>query len=100
MSLLQEMEKYGLSDCKFNRKLIKNYLDQFEFWFDEVQLDCWVDFEPADPSTGHNASAQLIRAYVHNTGADISDLLHDKVIKIIEAAAASHLQEQKNDSLD
>jgi hypothetical protein len=74
-------------------KTLPAYLDQFEYWFDEVQLDCWVDFEPADPSTGHNASAQLIRAYVHNTGMDISDLLRDNVIKTIEAAAASHLNQ-------
>jgi hypothetical protein len=74
-------------------KTLPAYLDQFEYWFDEVQLDCWVDFEPADPSTGHNASAQLIRAYVHNTGMDICDLLRDNVIKTIEAAAASHLNQ-------
>jgi len=76
-------------------KTLPTYLDQFEFWFDEVQLDCWVDFEPADPTTGHNASAQLIRAYVNGTGSDISDLLRDKVIETIEAAAASHFNQIK-----
>jgi len=76
-------------------KTIPAYLDQFEFWFNEIQLDCWVEFEPADPSTGHNARAQLFRAYVHNSGADISDLLRDTVIETIEAAAASYFDQLK-----
>lgn len=74
-------------------KTMPVYLDQFEFSFDEVVLDCWVDFEPADPSTGYNARAQLIRAYVQNTGADISDLLRDTVVETIEAAAASYFNQ-------
>ena len=51
MSLLQEMEKFGLADCEFNRQLIRNQgLEPFLVTLHEDRGDkftlffeCWAD---------------------------------------------------------
>lgn len=67
------------------------YLSRFEYWFDDVLLDCWLDYEPPDPATGQRAVAHLVHAYVSNSGMDIADLIRESVTEIIETAAAEYL---------
>lgn len=69
------------------------YLSRFEYWFDDVLLDCWLDFEAADRSAGQNAAAHLVHAYVSNSGMDVADLLRESVTEIIETAAAEYLSQ-------
>lgn len=67
------------------------YLSRFEYWFDDVMLDCWLDFEAADRSTGQNAAAYLVHAYVGTSGMDVAGLLRESAVDAIETAAAEYL---------
>lgn len=68
-----------------------HYLERVEQSLGDVQLTCWYDYEPADPSTGWPATAWLIRAHVRGDPADISGLLRDAAVKDLEADAAEYL---------
>jgi hypothetical protein len=74
MSLLQEMEKFGLADCAFNRKLSKaNYEKAVKIYekagqyavYDavnkgELEADCWRDCIPCEDRTPHEAGTCLV----------------------------------------
>jgi hypothetical protein len=53
----------------------------------------WVDFEPADPELGFNATAWIVHAHVADNPADIADYLNDATIKRLESEAADYLSE-------
>ena len=61
MSLLQEIEKYGLADCEFNRKLwknetrIKRLLDIFVPVFNDHQEIERDEYEQTEPLTAAQA---------------------------------------------
>ena len=55
----------------------------------DIELLCFVDYEPADRSTGYAGAAWLIHAYAG--GVDVIDLLKDYIIKDIEGGAACSL---------
>jgi hypothetical protein len=68
-----------------------HYLERVEQELGDIQLTCWYDFEPADPSVGWPATAWLIRAHVRGDSTDISELLRDSAVKTLEAEAADYL---------
>lgn len=72
---------------------IPAYLSRFEYWFDDVLLDCWLDFEAADRSTGQKAAAHLVHAYVSDSGMDIVDLMRESVVQHIEQEAAEYFSQ-------
>jgi len=55
-------------------------------------LDCWIDYEPADPSTGYSGSAWLVHAMVK--GVAVIDLLSASTIKDIESEARCSLSQE------
>jgi hypothetical protein len=55
----------------------------------EIELLCFVDWEPGDRSTGYAGAAWLIHAYAG--GVDVIELLKDAIIRDIEAEAACSL---------
>ena len=55
----------------------------------DTELLCFVDYEPADRSTGYAGAAWLIHAYAG--GVDVVDLLKDVIVRDIEAEAACSL---------
>ena len=55
----------------------------------DMELLCFVDWEPADRSTGYAGAAWLIHAYAG--GVDVTDLLKDHIIRDIEGEAACSL---------
>jgi len=55
----------------------------------DTELLCFVDWEPADRSTGYSGAAWLIHAYAG--GVDVVDLLKDHIIRDIEGEAACSL---------
>ena len=55
----------------------------------DTELLCFVDWEPADRSTGYAGAAWLIHAYAG--GVDVTDLLKDHIIRDIEGDAACSL---------
>jgi hypothetical protein len=55
----------------------------------DIELLCFVDWEPADRSTGYAGAAWLIHAYAG--GVDVIELLKDHIIRDIEAEAACSL---------
>lgn len=69
----------------------ETYLQSFDYWIGNVELRCWLDFEPPDKSTGQNASAYLAHAYVGASGMDISEILDASVRNKIEDEAAYYL---------
>jgi hypothetical protein len=55
----------------------------------DIELLCFVDWEPADRSVGFAGNAWLIHAYAG--GVDVVDLLKNPIIKDIEEGAACSL---------
>jgi hypothetical protein len=55
----------------------------------DIELLCFVDFEPGDRSVGLAANAWLVHAYAG--GVDVVELLKDTIIKDIETEAACSL---------
>jgi hypothetical protein len=55
----------------------------------DIELLCFVDWEPADRSTGYAGAAWLIHAYAG--GVDVVDMLKDTIIRDIEGEAACSL---------
>lgn len=51
----------------------------------ELELTCFVDYDPPDRSTGYSGGATLANAY--HVGVDISGYLSADVIDMIEGAA-------------
>jgi hypothetical protein len=74
-----------------NGRSYAHYLERVEQELGDVQLTCWYDFEPADPSVGWPATAWLIRAHVRGDSTDLSELLRDSAVKTLEADAADYL---------
>ena len=72
-------------------KNLPNYLSRFDCWIGDVNLDCWVDFEPADRSVGYAANAHLVHAIINCM--DVVDLLSDHVKDHIETEAAEYLDQ-------
>jgi hypothetical protein len=68
-----------------------HYLERVELLLDDVMFRLWVDFEPADPSVGVNATAWIVHAHVADNPADIADYLNDATIKRLESEAADYL---------
>jgi hypothetical protein len=50
-----------------------------------------VDFEPADPSVGVNATAWIVHAHVGEHFADIADYLSESTVKRLEYEAVLYL---------
>lgn len=74
------------------------FLERVDQAIGDVQLTCWYDFEPADRSTGFNATAWLIHARPAGSPCDIADILDSRVIKRLEREAADVLDQERNDS--
>jgi hypothetical protein len=65
------------------------HLWPYTYTHGDTELLCFVDWEPADRSTGYAGAAWLIHAYAG--GVDVTDLLKDHIIRDIEAEAACSL---------
>jgi hypothetical protein len=65
------------------------HLWPYTYHHGDTELLCFVDYEPADRSTGYAGAAWLIHAYAG--GVDVIDLLKDYIIKDIEQEAACSL---------
>ena len=65
------------------------HLWPYTYTHGDIELLCFVDWEPADSSVGMAAGAWLIHAYAG--GVDVVDLLKDHIIKDIEQEAACSL---------
>jgi hypothetical protein len=65
------------------------HLWPYTYTHGDIELLCFVDWEPADRSVGWGGGAWLIHAYAG--GVDVIDLLKDFIIKDIEAEAACSL---------
>lgn len=74
-----------------NGRPYPHFLERVEQSLGDVELTCWYDYEPADPSTGFNATAWLVRAHVRDSPHDISGLLRDTAVRELEADAAEYL---------
>lgn len=68
-----------------------HYLERVELLLDDVMFRLWVDFEPADPAVGVNATAWIVHAHVGDSPADIADYLNDATIARLESEAAHYL---------
>jgi hypothetical protein len=63
----------------------------------DIELVCFVDWEPADRSVGMTGGAWLIHAFAG--GVDVVDLLKDAIVKDIELEAALSIeQDQREDA--
>jgi len=65
------------------------HLWPYTYTHGDTELLCFVDYEPADRSTGYAGAAWLIHAYAG--GVDVIDLLKDVIVRDIEAEAACSL---------
>jgi hypothetical protein len=65
------------------------HLWPYTYTHGDIELLCFLDYEPGDRSVGMAAGAWLIHAYAG--GVDVVDLLKDPIIKDIEAEAACSL---------
>jgi hypothetical protein len=65
------------------------HLWPYTYTHGDTELLCFVDWEPADRSTGYAGAAWLIHAYAG--GVDVIDLLKDTIIRDIEGDAACSL---------
>jgi len=65
------------------------HLWPYTYTHGDTELLCFVDYEPADRSTGYAGAAWLIHAYAG--GVDVIDLLKDAIIRDIEEGAACSL---------
>jgi hypothetical protein len=74
-----------------NLRTYPHYLERVEILLDDVLFRLWVDFEPADPSVGVNATAWIVHAHVGDSPADIADYLNESTLKRLEAEAADYL---------
>ena len=74
-----------------NLRTYPHYLERVELLLDDVMFRLWVDFEPADPELGFNATAWIVHAHVADHPADIADYLSESTIKRLEAEAADYL---------
>jgi len=75
----------------------KTYLQAYAYAFADSSgsggiLDCWIDYEPADPSTGYGGSAWLVHAMVK--GVAVIDILSASTIKDIESEARCSLSQE------
>ena len=68
-----------------------HYLEHVDILLDDVLFSVWVDFEPADPELGFNATAWIVHAHVADHPADIADYLSESTIKRLESEAADYL---------
>jgi hypothetical protein len=68
-----------------------HYLERVEILLDDVLFRLWVDFEPADPSVGVNATAWIVHAHVGEHFADIADYLSESTVKRLEYEAVLYL---------
>lgn len=67
------------------------HLWPYTYTHGDIELLCFVDWEPADRSVGWTGGAWLIHAYAG--GVDVVELLKDQIVKDIEREAAEALQE-------
>jgi len=65
------------------------HLWPYTYTHGDIELLCFLDYEPADRSVGFAGNAWLIHAYAG--GVDVVDLLKDPIIKDIEQEAACSL---------
>lgn len=65
------------------------HLWPYTYTHGDIELLCFVDWEPADRSVGWNGGAWLIHAYAG--GVDVVTLLKDQIVKDIEGEAACSL---------
>ena len=65
------------------------HLWPYTYHHGDTELLCFIDYEPADRSTGYAGAAWLIHAYAG--GVDVVDLLKDVIVRDIEAEAACSL---------
>ena len=65
------------------------HLWPYTYTHGDTELLCFVDWEPADRSTGYAGAAWLIHAYAG--GVDVIDMLKDTIIRDIEGDAACSL---------
>lgn len=65
------------------------HLWPYTYTHGDIELLCFLDFEPGDRSVGLAAGAWLVHAYAG--GVDVIDLLKDPIIKDIEEEAACSL---------
>ena len=65
------------------------HLWPYTYTHGDIELLCFVDWEPADRSVGFAGNAWLIHAYAG--GVDVVDLLKDTIIRDIESEAACSL---------
>ena len=65
------------------------HLWPYTYTHGDTELLCFVDWEPADRSTGYAGAAWLIHAYAG--GVDVIDMLKDHIIRDIEGEAACSL---------
>lgn len=72
---------------------IPTYLRQMDYRFDDIALRCYFESEPADKSTGTLASAYLVHAFVGDTDTDISEIMSESAIEIIEDEAAHYFSQ-------
>lgn len=65
------------------------HLWPYTYTHGDIELLCFVDWEPADRATGYAGGAWLIHAYAG--GVDVVELLKDAIVKDIEEEAACSL---------
>lgn len=65
------------------------HLWPYTYTHGDIELLCFLDFEPGDRSVGLAAGAWLVHAYAG--GVDVVELLKDHIIKDIESEAACSL---------
>ena len=65
------------------------HLWPYTYTHGDIELLCFLDYEPGDRSVGMAAGAWLIHAYAG--GVDVVDLLKDAIVKDIEEEAACSL---------
>lgn len=59
-----------------------------EYFSYNDKLDCYLEFAEPDSGVGFNGNAYLVHAFAG--GVDITDMLDDHVVKVIEEAACLH----------
>ena len=65
------------------------HLWPYTYTYGDIELLCFVDWEPADRSVGWPGGAWLIHAFAG--GVDVRELLKDAIVKDIEREAACSL---------
>jgi len=67
------------------------HLYPYMYDYGDIELVCFVDYEPGDRSVGMAAAAWLVHAFAG--GVNVIDLLKDDIIKDIEAEAALSIEQ-------